>query len=976
MKLPDEESLSDQELSGVVEEIAGKLQTGDRVDSSDYRKRYPHLAERIDELIPKMRLLDQQESPSAATTLAKHSEGSSQSAPLPLDQRTVRLGDFEIECEIGRGGMGVVYRARQLTLDRQVALKVLPFAAVVNERQLARFKVEAQAAAGLHHPGIVPVYSVGCDDGVHYYAMQYIDGTSLGVILSGLRKRQPPPTSVESSVDTSVDTSVGEDDSEKSVSTDSPSFRLGSTGSTQVDFSSDRQQHFRAMAELGIQAAEALEHAHQSGVIHRDIKPGNLLIDQDGKLWITDFGLARIEHDSELTATGDLVGTLRYMSPEQALSPRTATDPRCDIYSLGATLYEMLTLRRPFEGEDRQAILEQIQNRDPMSPCKINERIPDELETIVLKALEKDPSSRYQSAEAFAEDLRCYLQDRPISARRPSVYARARKWVRRHPAIVNSAIAMLILVAIVSAISSVLLGREQQETQDALTVAKRNYEKSEENRRIAEAANSRSEQLLYVRGLGLAARAWQDGDGSGAPKRCCVPTRLTKSELSCKISAGGSSKTHFQASTTPIQQQDSEVLATAWSGDDRFFATADGIGIIRIWDAQTDQCVVTIAEHDQPVFGLAFHPDSNVIASVSGNGALRTWSVPDGAPLEQVADAHGGEAVYAVAYSHDGTRIITGGADTNARLWSAGSLNELDVLDAHRRDVRTVAFSPNDLVIATGGNDRTVHLWDALTAEHRRTLLGHTGMVLCVAFSRSGKFLISGSNDHSIRFWDVESGDVSAEIDEHLDGIQSIAVLPDGKRIIVADRGGQMRVWRISGKATIDRFDEASVDGFHAVRLAPSGHYWAGVTAKGRLLVHDLATQRTEEIQRGIANKFPVAHKERLAFSPSGKHLYCSDRILIRGGADGTTWGPILKLDVPSGAPGHFSPDSKLLATGFGRKIRLWNADDATLNQELDDSLQVGYRRPIFARRATPCGLVPRRPKNCNLGSRERGDRR
>lgn len=282
-----------------------------------------------------------------------------------------QLGDFHLIREVGRSGMGVVYEAEQLSLHRQVALKVLPFAATIDPRQLQRFKNEATAATHLRHENIVPIYAVGCERGVHYYAMQFVDGQSLAALIAGLRR---PPAD------------------------ESGAASAGSTVPV-TRFATERDPngptHFDWVAGLGRQAAPALEHAHQAGIVHRDVKPGNLLLDSRGQLWVTDFGLAQVTGDTGLTVTGELLGTLRYASPEQALGRRGVMDHRSDVYSLGATLYELLTLRPPFDGRDRHELLRQISDEDPPTPRSINSAIPVGLETIVLKALRKDPVDLY-----------------------------------------------------------------------------------------------------------------------------------------------------------------------------------------------------------------------------------------------------------------------------------------------------------------------------------------------------------------------------------------------------------------------------------------------------------------------------------------------------------------------------------------------------------------------------------------------------
>src|SRR5262249_16270107 len=318
-----------------------------------------------------------------------------------------------------RGGMGIVYKARQKSLNRTVALKVLPFAATMDPRKIRRFQNEAQAAAGLHHTNIVPVYCVGCEGGVHYYAMQYIEGRDLASVIAQLRAQEagrkvPDPETAETVV------AAGQPAAR-------PAGDTRALAGLSTERSTKSREHFRTVARLGIQAAEALDHAHQMGIVHRDVKPANLLVDADGRLWVTDFGLAQMQSDVRLTMTGALIGTLRYMSPEQALGNQGLVDHRTDVYSLGATLYELLTLEPAFTGKDREEILRQIAFEEAPRPRRINKAIPGDLETIVLKALEKHPTERYTTAQEIADDLRRFVEDRPIQARRPSLVRRGGK---------------------------------------------------------------------------------------------------------------------------------------------------------------------------------------------------------------------------------------------------------------------------------------------------------------------------------------------------------------------------------------------------------------------------------------------------------------------------------------------------------------------------------------------------------------------
>lgn len=409
-------------------------------------------------------------------------------------QPTLPLGDFRIIREVGRGGMGVVYEAEQLSLGRRVALKVLPFAAALDAKQLARFKNEAYAAAHLHHTNIVPVFAVGSDRGVHYYAMQFIDGQTLADLVREKRREEkeanpgPRPAARDAAEPASSDSSSVEPPHTSWVDVqapdsvtapyqrppgsplpapaEAPTTQVAAAPSTRR--STSRTEYYKGIAKLGLQAAEALEYAHSMGVIHRDIKPANMLLDSRGNLWVTDFGLAQFRRDGELTLSGDLLGTARYMSPEQTRGERGRVDHHTDIYSLGVTLYEVLTLRHAFDGQGWNELLRQIASDEPIPPRRLRPDIPVELEIIVQKAMSKAPADRYATAAAFAEDLRRFLDDRPILARRPTLLQMGSKWARRHRAILLTAVGVLALAFIALSWFYFLLYQESQATLAAL----------------------------------------------------------------------------------------------------------------------------------------------------------------------------------------------------------------------------------------------------------------------------------------------------------------------------------------------------------------------------------------------------------------------------------------------------------------------------------------------------------------------------
>jgi len=442
------EACSLESLVGrLADEFLRRQEAGERPDVEDYVARYPQAADLLRKVLASLRLLE-----ASLTGAASPGEPG---ALATGDEPTGTLGDFRLIREVGRGGMGIVYEAEQISLGRRVALKVLPFAATMDPRHLQRFQNEARAAASLHHTNIVPVHAVGCERAVHFYAMQFIEGQTLAAMIAELRQRggQAPLPEVQPT--------TPHVPGAPAPATPAPDTAERAAASTERP--TRDPAYFRRVADLGIQAAEALDHAHQLGIVHRDVKPANLMVDGRGNLWVTDFGLAQVQSDARVTMTGDLVGTLRYMSPEQALAKRVVIDHRTDVYSLGATLYELLTLQPAFDGADRQELLRQIAFEDPKPLRRINRAIPAELETIVLKAMEKNPQERYATARELADDLERFVKDEPIRAKRPGLFARGRKWARRHRAAVGAA-AVCLVVSLVAAVGSGAWGLSERAT--------------------------------------------------------------------------------------------------------------------------------------------------------------------------------------------------------------------------------------------------------------------------------------------------------------------------------------------------------------------------------------------------------------------------------------------------------------------------------------------------------------------------------
>ncbi|HEY3323647.1 MAG TPA: serine/threonine-protein kinase [Planctomycetota bacterium] len=467
----------------VAEEFAAHYRRGENPSINDYARRYPDLAAQLLEVLPSVAMMEE----------LKRRKHESSGSPPPGDTDIKQLGDYHVVREIGRGGMGIVYEAEQKTLGRHVALKVLPKHSLLDSKRLQRFQREAQAAGQLHHTNIVPVYGIGEAEGLHYIAMQYIRGQGLNDVLAGFRKKDAKATDASSTKALGLSLSApgpasGPGHLEPSGRTQEP--RAKSPNPTTLPFppsgKSTDSAYWRWVAQIGVQVAEAIDYAHNQGILHRDIKPANIILDTQGIAWVTDFGLAKLSEQTDLTAPGDIVGTLQYMSPEALLSQ---ADSRSDVCSLGLTLYEMLTLCPPFEAPSPAALMRMISEHDPARPRQINASIPRDLETIILKAIARQPEQRYQHARDLADDLRRFLDDAPIQARQAGSAERAWRWCRRNRAVAGLLVAVaasLLLALVVGWIgylrTTEALARESQRRQDADAATQR-----------AEAATRRAE---------------------------------------------------------------------------------------------------------------------------------------------------------------------------------------------------------------------------------------------------------------------------------------------------------------------------------------------------------------------------------------------------------------------------------------------------------------------------------------------------
>jgi serine/threonine protein kinase/predicted Zn-dependent protease len=487
--MADNDLSSADPLGQIADEFVEAFRQGQRPSVEEFARRYPEQADEIREMLPALVLMEKAKSSDDAPSGEGEESAGSARAAVPFLRQ---LGDYQILREVGRGGMGVVYEAQQLSLSRHVAIKVLPAHALLDPRQLGRFQREARSAAKLHHTNIVPVFGVGEQDGLHYYVMQFIKGLGLDVVLDELRRLRQPcgkeavtlgdapgrPTNITRGV-SAVDVARGllsgvfrlpEPDVDPTMAPGvSPawsgpgdvgatfSVRLADTSATihlpgqkeGSTLSESGNQYWQSVARVGVQVADALAHAASQGILHRDIKPSNLLLDDTGNVWVTDFGLAKAASDTDnLTHTGDIVGTLRYMAPERF---NGQGDLRSDVYSLGLTLYELLALQPAFDETDRNKLVKQVMHDEPVRPRKLNPGVPRDLETVVLKAIARDPEQRYASAQDLAADLQRFTDDEPIQARRQTQLERYWRWARHNPgiAVLGAALTAVLVVATV-----------------------------------------------------------------------------------------------------------------------------------------------------------------------------------------------------------------------------------------------------------------------------------------------------------------------------------------------------------------------------------------------------------------------------------------------------------------------------------------------------------------------------------------------
>jgi WD40 repeat protein/serine/threonine protein kinase len=1022
-------------LEEVAESFLARYRAGERPALSEYTQQHPDLAEQIRALFPA--LVEMEELRPAA--LAPDRAGGTPQAPW-------QLGDYRILREIGRGGMGVVYEAEQVSLGRRVALKVLP-QQMLNPRMRQRFAREAKAAARLHHTNIVPVFGVGEHDGVPYYVMQFIPGRGLDEVLVELQRlrwesrstggRPPDPAPVArkdlSAGDIARSLLTGHYQGNSplaagheapvmggpgtpaprgaAILTDAPtvapglqansgssltgaalppyvakvtnekpaplqsrpgaasgsSLLLSGKGDGTAKPTAAAQSYWQRVAALSAQVADALGYAHRQGILHRDIKPSNLLLDAQGTVWITDFGLAKVEDQHNLTHTGEILGTLRYMPPEAF---EGKGDARADQYALGMTLYELLTFRPAFASSDHLKLIAQISSEEPIRPRSLDRHIPRDLETIVLKAMAKDPRRRYPTAGALAEDLERFCKDEPIRARRSSLAGRLARWCRRNPLAATLLAAVMSVLVVGTAVASFFAIRAE----DNATLAEQNAERLGDQLRQTQAARTaarneteRRRRELYVSDMNLAVRAWEVGD-----------LHVVLEKLRRHVPGPGEKDLRGfewyylwrlcrQAETAPSYQAAAPARSLALSPDGKLLAAQfdDRVMLLDAKSLRVLRAVVgtrnaglaffpggktlavaragdidfldltnpkkPVALHRFPpgyrgrgISALALSADGDVLGFVQ-DGEVKLWNVSGGnrhrlrnavkLPPESPRD------LYRLALAPDGTKLAVAGNSPAVALWDG---QKMAVLRGHTAWANSVVFSPDGKLLATASNDSTVKVWDVAAAKEVKTLRGHRGPVNCVRFSGDGKLLVSGGSDTLVKLWDVARREVVETLRGHKSGVASVAFSPNAKTVFSGSFDKTLRRWDRNRAArkegTVLRGHQAWVWG---LRFSADGKLLASVGNDERnLILWDIA--RGRKLREARFDSVP----NQVAFAPDGKKLALAifPEVLLW---DVKTWRP--DRTFPSGNSGNdfrnvaFSPDGKTLAAIAAHGVSVWD---------------------------------------------------
>jgi WD40 repeat protein/predicted Ser/Thr protein kinase len=781
---------------------------------------------------------------------------------------------YEIIGEIARGGMGVVYKATQKMPSRVVALKVMLQGTAASEDERKRFLREADAAAALKHPGIVPIYEVGEHEGKYFFSMEYVDGRPLHQYLR----------------------------------------------ETQVTL------HEKLLLFLKI--AEAVTHAHIRGIIHRDLKPSNILIEKDGNPRLLDFGLAKLvetgrgEGQSVVTISGKLMGTFAYMSPEQTMGNPDEIDTRSDVYSLGIILYQMLTGTMPYRLDHANplAIIKTIQETEPRRPSVIVRALRGELETILLKAIAKEKERRYQSAADLARDIRHFLNNEPIEARPSSTVYYVWKMVQRHKA-GTAALAVFVLGFLVA---FVWINHLRSQASAERNRAERAAQAEAAQRKLAEQERDKAIRERYIAQIGLAENRIEERAFALAEDFLATcPTDLRHWEW-------GRLLLLCRREPVTLKTPPRWVRSLAFSPDGKRVACSGGDGTIRLFETDSGRELRRFAAHPGEVECVLFAPDGAHILSGGGEsgkvGVLTLWDAGTG---KEVMSLRGhSDSVCAIAFSPEGRRIASGSRNGSVNIWEIATGRELASLKGHAGEVAAVAFSPDGKRAVSGSRDKSLKVWEVETRRELMTLKGHSEGICSVAFISGGRRIISVGYDHTVRIWDAGNGRELRSLEVQSRGMESIAFTPDGKRGASAGSDGILKVWDTESGQELMVLREHSGE-ICSLAFSPDGQHVASRVTDGTVRIWSL-TAKTEPVRL----KGHTAPVYSVAFSPDGRRIASGsyDRTVKVWDAGAGRELMTLKGHSCEVVSVAFSPDGKRIASagrirqGQPEGVRIWNA--------------------------------------------------